>query len=158
MNAARTALPLFAFWLAVTGTLDPVELALGAVLSILLALWASRFLWPAEEAPLLSLRQTGRFVLYLGYLLKSIVVAAIGVAEVVLDPRMPIEPVMVVHRTSFKRLVSRVAFANSITLTPGTLTVEVDGDRFLIHCLHERFADDIASGDLEKRIARVFEE
>jgi multicomponent Na+:H+ antiporter subunit E len=158
MRAARTALPLFVFWVAVTGSFEPVELALGVALSVGVGLWATKFLWSAEDAPVLTLRQTGRFVLYLGYLIRSIVAAAIGVAEVVLDPHMPIEPVIVVHRTSFKRLVSRVAFANSITLTPGTLTVEVDGDRFTIHCLHERFADDIVSGELERRIARVFEE
>jgi len=157
MRIARTAVVLFAFWIAITGTLDPVELAVGATLSIALGTWATRFLW-VSDAPVLTLRQTGRFLFYLGYLIKSIVIAAIGVAEVVLESHMPIEPVVVTHRTSFTRLVSRVAFANSITLTPGTLTVDMDENTFLIHCLHERFADDIASGELERRISRVFEE
>ena len=157
MKTVRTVIPLFAFWIALTGTLKPAELAVGAVLSVVIGVWATRFLW-AEDAPVLTMRQTGRFVLYLGYVVRSIIVAAIGVAEVVLDPRMPIEPLLVTHRTSFKRAVSRVAFANSITLTPGTLTVDVDGNNFLIHCLDERFADDIASGELERRVSRVFEE
>jgi len=158
MKALRTTLPLFAFWLAISGSLALVEIAMGALLSVALGAWAARFLWSAAEAPTLTLRQSGRFVLYVGYVLRSIVVAAIGVAEVVLDPRMPIEPVLITHRTSFTRDVSRVAFANSITLTPGTLTVDVEGNAFLIHCIAERFADDIASGDLERRVARVFEE
>ena len=58
----------------------------------------------------------------------------------------------------FKRDVSRVAFANSITLTPGTLTVDVEENTFVIHCIAEGFADDITNGDLERRITRVFEE
>jgi multicomponent Na+:H+ antiporter subunit E len=157
MKIARTAVPLFAFWLALTGSLEPSELIIGAVLSVALGAWATRFLW-TEDAPTLTPGQTLRFLGYLLYLLRSIIVAAIGVAEVVLDPQMPIEPVLVTHRTSFKRVVSRIAFANSITLTPGTLTVDVDGNSFLIHCIDERFADDISSGELERRVARVFEE
>jgi multicomponent Na+:H+ antiporter subunit E len=147
---------LLIFWLAITGSLKPVDVALGVVFSVLLGVWAARFLW-AEDAPVLTLRQTGRFVLYFGRLLWDIVVAAVQVAEVVLDPRMPIAPVIIAHRTSFSRDVSRVAFANSITLTPGTLTVDVDGNTFYIHCIDERFADDIASGALERRVLRTFE-
>jgi multicomponent Na+:H+ antiporter subunit E len=52
---------------------------------------------------------------------------------------------------------ARVAFANSITLTPGTLTVDVEDDTFTIHCLHESFSDSISSGDLEKRVAQTFD-
>ena len=140
MKVARTAVPLFGFWLAITGSLAPAELAVGAALSLALGVWATRLFW-AQDAPVLTLRQTGRFVLYLGYLIKSIIIAAIGVAEVVLEPRMPIEPVLVTHHTSFTRLVSRVAFANSITLTPGTLTIDMEGQRSQVHCLDERFAD-----------------
>ncbi len=156
MRTLRAAVPLLLFWLAVTGSLKPVDVALGIAFSLLLGSWAAHFLW-AEDAPVLSVSQAGRFVVYFAHLLWDIVRAAVHVAEVVLDPRMPIAPVVITHRTSFTRDVSRVAFANSITLTPGTLTVDMDGNTFYIHCLAERFADDIASGDLERRIARVFE-
>lgn len=157
MKVVRAAIPLFVFWLALTGSLQPANLVIGAVLASLLGAWSSAFLWP-EEVPVLTFAQTGRFVLYVGHLIRSIVQAAIQVAEVVIDPRMPIDPVIISHRTSFVREVSRVVFANSITLTPGTLTVDVEGNTFHIHCLAERFADDVASGELERRVARVFEE
>ncbi len=157
MKVLRAALPLFLFWLAITGSTQPADLAIGAALCVLLGWWSSAFLWP-EDAPVLTARQTGRFLIYLLHLVVSIVQAAIQVAEVVLDPRMPIQPVLISHRTSFKRDISRIAFANSITLTPGTLTVDIDGDTFLVHCLAERFADEIASGELERRISRAFEE
>ena len=61
------------------------------------------------------------------------------------------------HRVQFSSDTARVAFANSITLTPGTLTVDVDGDTYTIHCLHESFSDSISSGDLERRVARTFD-
>lgn len=156
MKTLQATVTLFAFWLAITGSLAWVEVAMGAVFSVLLGMWSVRFLWP-EEAPVLTLVQAVRFVFYVGHLLRSIVVAAVQVAEVVLDPRLPIEPVVITHRVAFVREVSRAAFANSITLTPGTITIDVDGGSFLIHCLSESFADEIASGELERRVARVFE-
>ena len=157
MKSIVTTSTLFAFWLALTASLRPLDLAVGLALSILLGLWAARSLW-TDDAPVLSIRQARRFVLYVPRLLAAIVVAAVQVAEIVLDPHMPIEPTLIRHRTSFKRDVSRVAFANSITLTPGTLTVDVAEDTFVIHCIAEGLADDITSGELESAIKRVFEE
>ena len=157
MKTAQASTVLFAFWLALTGSFAPIDLALGVLLSLALGAWTARMLWP-DDAPALTLRQAGRFLFYIPHLLVSILMSAIQVAEVVLDPRMPIKPVLIGHRAAFKRTVSSVAFANSITMTPGTLTVDVEGDVFYIHCLAERFADDIATGDLERRVARVFEE
>lgn len=109
------------------------------------------------DAPTLSARQAVAVLGYVPFLIKEIVVATIYVAEKVLDPRMPIDPVIIAHRCKFERDVSRVAFANSITLTPGTLTVDVDQDTFVVHCLNEGFADSIASGFLERKISQVFE-
>lgn len=157
MKTAQATTALFAFWLVLTGTFAPLDLALGAVSSLLLGVWAARVLWPGDS-PAASPKQAIRFLLYIPHLLASVLMAAIQVAEVVLDPRMPIRPVLVGHRAVFSRDISRVMFANSITLTPGTLTVDVDGDTFYIHCLAERFADDIENGDLERRVSRVFEE
>lgn len=157
MKTAQATGALFAFWLILTGSIAPFDLALGAAFSVLLAIWAVRFLWP-EDAPVVSLVQALRFVLYIPWLMVSVLLAAIHVAEVVLDPRMPIRPHIIGHRAVFERAVSRVTFANSITLTPGTLTVDVDDDTFYIHCLAERFATEIASGELERRVSRVFEE
>lgn len=157
MKTVQAATVLFVFWMVLTGSIAPVDLITGLILSLLLGHLTARLLWEAD-APVLSIRQAGRFLLYLPRLVATIVLSAIQVAEVVLDPRMPVRPVVVGHRTSFSREVSRVAYANSITMTPGTLTLDIDGDTFYIHCLDERFATHIASGELELRIARIFEE
>jgi multicomponent Na+:H+ antiporter subunit E len=157
MKTAQASVALFAFWLILTGSVVPLDLIIGLGFSVLLGYLSARFLW-ATDAPTLSLQQGWRFLLYLPRLIVNIVLSALQVAEVVLAPRMPINPVIVGHRTSFAREVSRAAYANSITMTPGTLTVDIDENTFHIHCLDEKFANDIASGDLERRIARVFEE
>lgn len=157
MKTLQASAALFAFWLVLTGSFTPVDLVLGALLALVLGVWGARVLWP-EDSPALSPRQALRFVLFVPHLLLSVLMAALQVAEVVLDPRMPIEPRLMRHRTSFTRPASRVLFANSITLTPGTITVDVEDDTFCIHCLAERFADEIATGELEDRVTRVFEE
>jgi multicomponent Na+:H+ antiporter subunit E len=156
-RAALTAVPLFAFWLILTGSLAPFDVVLGLVLSMALGGWSSSFLWGGRELGLSPKRLLG-YAAYVIHLLRSVIVAAVHVAEVVLDPRMPIRPIIITHRVRFSTEAQRIAFANSVTLTPGTLTVDVDGDSFTIHCLAERFADDITSGELERRITRVFEE
>ncbi len=157
MKAAQASVVLFAFWLVLTGSIGPISLATGLVLSVLFGFWAANTLW-TDDAPVLSVSQAGRFILYIPHLIKNMVVSAVQVAEVVLDPRMPIDPVIIGHRTPFKRDVTRVTYANSISLTPGTLTVDVDDNTFHVHCLAEVFADEIASGELERRVARAFEE
>lgn len=155
MSTALTAVPLMLFWLVLTGSLAPSDLILGLALSATLSIWAERFLW-TEDQPVLSMRQLARFCLYLPHLLVSVILAALQVAEVVLDPRMPIKPVLITHQTTLSSAFARVTFANSVTLTPGTLTVDVEDGSFRIHSLAESFATDIASGDLERRIAHIF--
>jgi multicomponent Na+:H+ antiporter subunit E len=157
MAGLLTALPLFLFWLVLTGSVRPLDLALGALFSAMVGAWAARFLW-AGDPPHLTIRTAGALIGYVVHLLKSVVVAAVHVAEVVVDPRMPVDPLVIEYRTALSTDTARTAFANSVTMTPGTLTVEIEGETLLIHCLAERFADEITSGELERRVARVFEE
>ncbi|MDZ4655145.1 MAG: Na+/H+ antiporter subunit E [Coriobacteriia bacterium] len=156
VKTTQASITLFAFWLVISGSVAPLDLVIGVAYSVGLGWWAARNLW-SDDAPTLSLRQLGRLLVYVPWLLKEIVVAAVSVAERVLDPRMPIDPVIITYRGSMQRDVSRVALANSITLTPGTLTVDVDENTFTVHCLAEEFADSIVSGAFERKVVRVFE-
>lgn len=156
MRRLSSIVVLLVFWLVITGSLKPVDLVLGLVVTTLVGTWADRALWSGEAEPLPA-RSWLRLPAYLAYLVKEIFVAAVYVAERVLDPHLHIAPVMHTHRVHFSSETARVAFANSITLTPGTLTVDVDGDTYIIHCLHESFSDAISSGDLERRVAKTFD-
>jgi len=147
---------LFVFWLVISGSLRPFDLALGALLAVGIGWWADKVLWAGEAEPL-TRRTWLRLPRYAVYLVKEIVVAALYVAERVLDPHLGIAPLMHTHRVHFNSDTARVAFANSITLTPGTLTVDVEGDTFIIHCLNASFSDGISSGDMERRVASTFD-
>ena len=147
---------LMVFWLIITGSVRPLDLAIGVLVAFLVTWWSERVLWAEEPEPL-SARAWLRLPGYALYLIKEIVVAALYVAERVIDPRIGIAPTVHIHRVGFSRDSARVAFANSITLTPGTLTLDVEGDVYTVHCLHESFTDAISSGDLERRVSRTFD-
>ncbi|MEX2529974.1 MAG: Na+/H+ antiporter subunit E [Gemmatimonadota bacterium] len=149
-----SAVFIFLFWLVLSASFHPWDLVLGAVLSLGLGAAANRAFRPTE-APSLAPGQAVALLLYLIHLAGLITVAAFHVARRVLDPRLPIAPVTVIHHTNLSREVSRVALANSLTLTPGTLTVELEGSELRIHCLEAEFQDQVQH--LEARIARVFE-
>ena len=147
---------VFAFWLVISASLAPADLLLGGALSLLLGWWSARFLWTGR-APRLSARQLLGLLHYLLLFSGQVFLSAVHVARVVIDPRLPIEPKLITCCTGLQREISRVAFAHSVSLTPGTLTVDMDGGTFLVHCLDEESAARIVSGELERRIARVFE-
>lgn len=155
-HALAAGATIFAFWLVISASLELADLLLGAVLSAVLGVWSVRFLW-AGEAPRVS---PGQLLALLRYLLGfslQVFRSAVHVARVVVDPRLPISPRLITCRTELRREISRVAFAHSVSLTPGTLTVDMDGGTFLVHCLDERSATRILSGELERQVARVFE-
>lgn len=155
---------LYAFWLALSWRLDPLYLAIGAVSAALITLVAQRLTATyvhgdrpspkASHLPVLA----WRFVVYGLWLLGRIVVAGGQIARVILSPSMPVDPVELRFRTGLQSPLARTVLANSITLVPGTLTVDLDGDEFLVHALYPAAADDLLTGELQNRIAALFDE
>ncbi|MFO8059107.1 MAG: Na+/H+ antiporter subunit E [Bacillota bacterium] len=132
-------LVLLAFWVIISETFHWQHLLVGAVIAASVAVF-NRSLIEALE---LSRYRTAGIVLVvvmLGRLIRDMVRANIQVAQIVLSPRMPIDPHVVDFGTGLKPALSRALLANAITLTPGTLTIDVDGDRFVVHCLTEHNA------------------
>jgi multicomponent Na+:H+ antiporter subunit E len=119
-------------WVLLTGTLASDELLLGGVVSLVVVIASGPRLAllsgvrPTPLAPLLMLR-------YLGYFFQQLALSNFDVARRVISPGLPINPGLVEVRTGLKSELGRMLLANSITLTPGTLTVEAEGDRLLIH-------------------------
>jgi len=71
---------------------------------------------------------------------------------------MPIDPQMIKFKTKLKKDISLTAFANSITLTPGTITADIREEEFYVHALSKKVADDLLSGEMENKVAHVFME
>jgi multicomponent Na+:H+ antiporter subunit E len=96
-----------------------------------------------------------RPLLYLPYLLWEIVKANWDVVKILLHPDLPISPRIVVAPTTQKTDLGRVIYANSITLTPGTISLDVGDDYILVHALTQATADGVLSGDMDRRVTRL---
>jgi multicomponent Na+:H+ antiporter subunit E len=150
---------LFALWLVLSGKFDAMHIGMGVACCLLLSAWCADLLFQDSDATAgHRLRQLAGFTAYLGWLFWQIILANLHVFRVALTPRMNrlLSPQMVEFDTLLEKELSRFVLANSITLTPGTVTVRVVGSRFLVHALTEKAARDLP-GAMEQRIANIFE-
>lgn len=143
---------LFAFWLALSGHYTPGMIAVGAACAVLCVLAAVRMRVLDEEAHPIEL--FFRALAYFPWLVGEIVKSAVGVARIVLNPRLPIAPTMTVVRASQRTPFGIVAYANSITLTPGTITVGLDRQELTVHALTREGALDLEAGAMDRRVTR----
>ncbi len=157
-RAIQAAL-LFALWLVLSGMFDALHLAYGVFSVALVLLLNHRLhllpLLPGESATEHAII-LHRLFFYLLWLLWQIVQSGVYVAYLVMHPQLPINPRIVRFRSLQPNVQARVILGNSITLTPGTITVEVEGDRFTVHALTKKAAEDLFTGDMEYRAARIY--
>ncbi len=147
---------LFATWVILSGHFDALHLLFGAACAALVAAFSYDLLLSAA-GPHTMLVTIGRFAGYVPWILREVFLANLHVAYLVLRPAA-MRPRMVRFRTSLTSDMARVTLGNSITLTPGTVTVDIDGDEFCVHALSDKSVDDLRSGDIERRVARLFDE
>jgi len=95
-------------------------------------------------------------VTYTFWLILAIIKANIQIAMIIIKPKMPIDPGFVKFETGLRRKVSLVTLANSITLTPGTITVELRNYTYLVHSLVRESAGDLETGLMQRKIGIVF--
>ncbi|MCD6415281.1 MAG: Na+/H+ antiporter subunit E [Planctomycetes bacterium] len=125
----------FLVWLALTASLQAQELLVGAGVCLALSL-ALNTGYIRLGLPPLSAKRIVFFAVYLVVLLWEIIKANFDVAYRVVHPAMPINPGIVVIRTELKSDIAKMVLANSITLTPGTFTLDIIGDKLLIHWIN----------------------
>jgi multicomponent Na+:H+ antiporter subunit E len=146
----------YAFYLLVGGTLSVFNLVTGAVSAGIVAglLWR---ITTRGEVNLVQLgARLGRLALYVPYLVWEIAKANINIAYVVLHPRLPIDPKIVEFDAAVWSELPATTLANSITLTPGTLTVDVAQRHFTVHSLTASARSDLLDGALERAVRFVF--
>ena len=152
-NLVLLGLMLAAIWLLLSGLFKPLLLVLGTLAVMLTVVLAKRMnIVDAESNPVMA---TLRYMRYWPWLLVEMVKSSIDVARRVLSPEMPISPTVFEVRSTQKTAVGRVVLANSITLTPGTVTMDVDGDRIKVHALSRDTVDYVLSGEMDRRVTRA---
>lgn len=160
------AAALFVLWVLLSGSFDLIHLTLGAILSFTVA-WIN-----SGHSPFVpKFRLWGNILLYLPWLFLRIVESSLHVSKLILDPALPINPRLIRVETQLGRRAAVVLLGNSITLTPGTITAEIDHDivpealaaeadpdALLVHAIDETSARDLTTGRLEAKIAEVFKD
>jgi multicomponent Na+:H+ antiporter subunit E len=144
---------LFAVWLAWSGLYQPLVIGLG-VASCLLCVWIIHRMHDVGAEPLHPVSVV-RGLGYLPWLLKEIAVSNWQVVRIVLSPGLPIQPVVLTLAGSQRTDLGRVIYGNSITLTPGTLTIDVYGPQLTVHALTREGAAQLESGEMDARVTRL---
>ena len=154
---------LFAFWLLLSGRFQAKYIIIGAIAAALVTFLTNDLFYMVlqrGERPGIRIRrillQMGRFLLYIPWLLLQIIQANLQVAYLVLHPRMPIEPGLLLFRTKMRKGIARVTLGNSITLTPGTITVSLEDGNYIIHNLKPPLASSLVEGKMQNKIAHVY--
>jgi multicomponent Na+:H+ antiporter subunit E len=147
-----------AVWLILSGHYDLLHIIYGLI-SVASVVWLNKRLriFPLAEdrcgeKPILLSRLWG----YLPWLLWQIVVSGVYVAGVIIKPHPRLAPRIVRFTSRQPGDIARVILGNSITLTPGTITLGINGDLFTVHALTADTAAGLLSGDMENRVARLY--
>ena len=156
-NFIATAIILYVVWLLLSGLFDAFHLTVGAICSLIVASLTHGLLFANTRAGDMRV-VSWRFLKYIPWLLYQIFLSNIHVASVVLSRKMPIKPQVMTFKTKLETDISSVTLANSITLTPGTITMDIRDGMFYVHALSKKVADDLETGEMEDRVAHIFME
>ncbi len=153
-HAISLGLFLAVIWLLLSGHYTLLLISFGVLSVALVVLLALRMDVVDHEGHPLHLNSQA-LVIYWCWLLKEIFVSNIYVCRLILSPAMPISPTVIALRSSQSSDLARVIFANSITLTPGTVTIDVDGDITEVHAITEEVATSLLQGSMDARVTAL---
>ena len=164
MFAVVTFIISFITWIVLSGQLDLFHLTLGGISCLLVAIISSEILFQElRQGAWDRFLEALRFIPYCAWLLYQIVLANFHVIALALSPRLmdrELDPHVFTFTTRLKTDFARFVLANSITLTPGTVTVRIHGDKFYVHAISRKAGEDLESeamSAMERRVAWVFE-
>ncbi len=151
-----TAAIMFVFWVLLSGYFDFFHLFSGLVCSLLVAYFSHDLLIGKEARIRSGFKKFGRFLAYLPWLFYEIFKANIDIARRTLHPHMPIDPKIIHVKTNLRDELGIVTFANSITLTPGTVTVAASHEgEFMVHVIAPDSAVLLESGEMARRVESI---
>ena len=156
---------LYVFWIILSGRFQTKYLIIGAVCASLVAYLTQDLAQPdgrkrdqPDSRDYSIFAGIGRFILYGFWLLWSIVQSNVQVAYLVLHPKMPIHPGLLSLRTKLHNRTGQIILANSITLTPGTITVDFDEGIYSVHALVPSAAQSLLDAQMQSKLERIFGE
>ena len=151
---------LFLNWIVFSGKFDVFHLGLGIVSCVVVTWLSHDLLFHDRRKGLIArTREAWRFLCYIPWITWEVVLANVHVFKLAMTRKGYVEmvPRVVTFKTILKTDFAKFVLANSITLTPGTITMLIRGDTFHIHVMSQFLEDDLLSGLIEQKVAEVFE-
>ena len=148
----------FLIWVIFNGQFTLEIAAFGVVIAGVIYWFLCKFLGYSPKYDLILGKKLFQILHYVYVLVKEIIKANFAVIEMILSSQYEMEPVVVRFRTDLKTAPARILLANSITLTPGTITVSLEEDEYVVHCLDKSLAEGINSSifvDLLEKLERM---
>ena len=150
--ALSSAIVMFVFWLLLSGYFTVFLVTMGALSAVAIVALGRRMEVVDREGHPIDMGW--RVFTYWPWLAKEIAKSAWDVARIIVDPRLPISPRLVRAKATQKTAVGVVTYANSITLTPGTISVDVREGEILVHALTRESAAGLLEGEMDRRVTR----
>lgn len=154
MRVIGTAILMMVLWLLMSGIYKPLIIGFG-VMSVVLTLWVTRRMDAVDDDSVGLRLRLFKTITYFGWLMVEIVKANWAVIKIILSPKMQINQNLFHIKYSQKSDLGQVIFANSITLTPGTITVETEPGEFLVHALSYSDDDPEALADMDAHVSAI---
>ena len=152
-RAVSLSVTLFVLWLLLSGHYEPLIIALGAVSCVMVAWIAYRMDVADHEGHPIHL--TWRALVYWPWLAWEIVKANIDVARLILAPRLAISPKVIKVKASQSDELGHVIYANSITLTPGTVSIDVRDGTIEVHAITKEMAEGLETGEMDRKVCQM---
>ena len=155
-----TFVSLMLFWVIMSGFLDAIHLGFGfvtvlGVMAVNHKLKSHRFF--EDDLSDFSEMRFGRAIFYFFWLFWQIIISGFHVVGVIIRPSMPIRPAMLTFRADLPSSHAKAILGNSITLTPGTLTIDIEDDLFTVHALDDSTFEGIISDEMPRQVLMLFE-
>jgi len=145
---------MFSFWILLSGYFDFMHLFLGVISSLFVS-FTSHSLLIGDSNIREGFKKIIRFFKYLPWLLYQILLANLDVVYRTLHPGMPIAPRIIKFKTNLETDLAKVILANSITLTPGTVTIDIKEGEFFVHAIAEAPAESLLGGEMQARVKQI---
>lgn len=144
------AIALFFFWLVLSASYDLIHITIGAIIASMIA-------WFTPAGPPHVRRVSWLAVLgYVPWLFGQILKSGFHVSRLILHPALPIAPELIHHKTKLTSDGELVVLGNSITLTPGTITVEVAPGELVVHTIDKSSCQELVNGVFDAKVSRLF--
>ncbi len=153
VRAINLALVLYANWLLFSGHFDHLLLSIGFVATLLAVAISLRMEIVDRETYPLPLNLSA--LMFWVWMAREVIKANVDVARRILSPSLPINPSVILVKASQRTDMGRVTYANSITLTPGTVSVDLQGDTIEVHALTDEAAQTLQEGEMDRRVTAM---